>query len=79
MAKRIAVKYTGKGNYTGLDGLALGTEFKAVEFKLASNPAMECVYIRGSSLAKATGNKKVFTAKQYAFVLGYDNSDMEIA
>lgn len=78
MAKRMAVKTTGHGHYTGLEGLPVGTEFKAVEFKLASNPAMQCVYIRGSSLAKATGNKTDFTAKQYVFVLGFDNSDMEL-
>ena len=78
MAKRMAVKSTGKGQYSGLSGLPVGTEFKAVEFKLASNPDMQCVYIRGSSLAKATGKKEAFTAKQYVFVLGYDNSSMEL-
>lgn len=79
MAKRIAVKSTGKGNYSGLNGLPKGTEFKAVEFKLATNPDMQCVYIRGSSLAKATGKKDIFIHKQYCFVLGYDNSSMELA
>ena len=79
MAKRMAVKTTGHGHYTGLEDLPVGTEFKAVEFKLTSNPDMHCCYVRGSSLAKATGKKKVFTAKQYVFVLGYDNSDMELA
>lgn len=78
MAKRIAVKSTGKGQYTGLAGLAKGTEFKAVEFKLDSNPDMQCVHIRGSSLAKATGNKEAFQHKQYVFVLGFDNSSMEL-
>lgn len=78
MAKRIAVKSTGSGQYSGLDNLPVGTEFKAVEFKVASAPNLDCVYIRGSSLAKATGNKEAFKQKQYVFVLGFDNSSMEL-
>lgn len=78
MAKRVAVKSTGKGQYSGLSDLPAGVEFKAVEFKVASAPNMQCVYIRGSSLAKATGLKEVFKQKQYVFVLGFDNSSMEL-
>lgn len=77
MAKRMAVKYRGKGQYAALDGLPVGTEFKAVEFKVKDSLNMKCCYIRGSSLAKATGNKTAFTAKQYVFALGFDNSDFE--
>lgn len=77
MAKRITVKYTGNGNYSGLEGLAVGTEFKGVEFGGVRDTSIEGVYIRGSSLAKATGNKEAFKHKQYLFVFGYVNSDME--
>ena len=77
MAKRMQVKYRGAGQYSALEVLAIGTEFKAVEFKLTSNLDMKCVYIRGSSLAKATGNKAAFPHKQYVFALGFDNSDFE--
>ena len=52
--------------------------FKAVEFVVADCPHIQCVHIRGSSLAKATGEKKFWTAKKYVFVLGFDNSDMEL-
>lgn len=78
MAKRMTVKYIGKGNYIGLGNCPLGTEFKAVEFKVADCPHLTCVHVRGSSLAKATGDKRYWTAKQYVFVLGFDNSDMEL-
>ena len=78
MGKRLAVKSTGHGHYSGLEDLPVGTEFKAVEFKLHGYPDLPCVYIRGSSLAKATGNKEEFKHKQYVFVLGFDNSDMEL-
>ena len=78
MAKRMTVKYVGKGDYTGLHGCPLGHEFKAVEFIVADCPNIACVHIRGSSLAKATGNKWAWTAKKYVFVLGFDNSDMEL-
>ena len=78
MAKRIAVKSTGNGQYSGLDGLPVGTEFKAVEFKVADALHLQCVHIRGSSLAKATGKKEAFKQKQYVFVLGFDNSSMEL-
>lgn len=77
MAKRMQVKYRGAGQYSALECLAIGTEFKAVEFKLDSNPDMKCCYIRGSSLAKATGDKEAFKQKQYVFALGFDNSDFE--
>lgn len=78
MAKRIAVKSTGSGQYSGLANLPVGTEFKAVEFVVASALHLNCVYIRGTSLAKATGNKEAFPHKQYVFVLGFDNSSMEL-
>jgi hypothetical protein len=74
----MAVRYIGKGGYTGLSGCPIGHVFKAVEFKVADCPHLTCVHIRGSSLAKATGEKKFWTAKKYVFVLGFDNSDMEL-
>ena len=78
MAKRIAVKSTGKGAYSGLAGLAVGTKFKAVEYTVKGCENYACVKIRGTSLAKATGHKTAFIHKQYIFVLGLDNSGMEI-
>ncbi len=78
MAKRMEVKYVGKGNYIGLDKCPKGHVFKAVEFVVADCPHIACVHIRGTSLAKATGEKMYWTAKQYVFVLGFDNSDMEL-
>ena len=79
MGKRITIKYTGNGNYEGLTGVDVGTEFKAVEFRRSSDNFLLGAYVRGSTLAKATGNKEAFTHKQYLFVFGYSNSDMEIA
>ncbi len=79
MAKRITVKYTGCGNYEGLTGVEVGTEFKAVKFQGDWDTSIEGAYIRGSTLAKATGNKEAFKHKQYLFIFGYSNSDMEIA
>ncbi len=78
MAKRIEVKYTGNGNYSGLKNIEVGTEFKGVEFHDSKGDLIGA-YIRGSTLAKATGNKAAFGLKQYLFVFGYDNSDMEIS
>ena len=78
MAKRVTVKYTGSGNYEGLLGVDVGTEFKAVEFRSSKDDSLLGAYIRGSTLAKATGNKEAFQHKQYLFVFGYSNSDMEL-
>ena len=77
MARRMKVKYRGKGQYSALEVLAVGTELKAVEFLMDSSPDLRGCYIRGSSLTKATGNKKAWPHKQYVFVFGYDNSDFE--
>ena len=76
MAKRMTVKLT-KIVYSGLVGCPLGTEFKAVKHIAPSAPQLSCVYIRGSSLAKATGNKLAWQLKQYLFVLGTDHSEFE--
>ena len=76
MAKRMTVKLT-KIVYSGLVGCPLGTEFKAVKFVVADSPQLSCVYIRGSTLAKATGNKLAWQLKQYLFVLGKDHSEFE--
>ncbi len=77
MAKRIEVKYTGKGNYSGIRNVEVGTKFKAVEFRTKAG-VIGC-HIRGSTLAKETGNKEAFQHKQYLFIFGYENSDMEIS
>lgn len=79
MAKRLTVKYTGNGNYSGCSTIPVGTELKGVEFQGVSDTSIHGVYIRGSTLAKASGNKEAFQHKQYLFVFGYGNSDMEIA
>ena len=76
MATRITVKYTGVEHYSGLAGLAVGTEFKAVEFCDTKGKPIGAV-IRGSSLAKATKNKKAFFLKKYIFIFGCDHSSME--
>jgi len=76
MAKRMTVKLI-KHGYSGLEGCPLGTEFKAVKFVVEDVPHIKAVYIRGSSLAKATGNKVQWNLKQYLFVLGTDHSDFE--
>jgi hypothetical protein len=76
MAKRMTVKLIRHG-YSGLAGCPLGTEFKAVKHVVSDVPHLSCVYIRGSSLAKATGNKVPWQLKQYLFVLGTDHSDFE--
>jgi len=76
MAKRMTVKLI-KHGYSGLEGCPLGTEFKAVKFIVEDVPHIKCVYIRGSVLAKATGNKHQWNLKQYLFVLGTDHSDFE--
>ncbi len=76
MAKRMTVKLI-KHGYSGLTGCPLGTEFKAVKHVVADVPHISCVYIRGSTLAKATGNKSAWALKQYLFVLGTDHSDFE--
>ena len=76
MAKRMKVKLIRQG-YSGLEGCPLGTEFKAVKHIVEDVPHISCVYIRGSTLAKATGNKNMWTLKQYLFVLGTDHSDFE--
>ena len=77
MAKRMTVKYTGNGNYSGCSTIPVGTEFKGVEFAGVRDTTIAGVYIRGSSLAKASNNKAAFPHKQYLFVFGYANSDME--
>jgi len=79
MAKRLTVKYTGNGNYSGCSTIPVGTEFKAVEFRSSTDASLIGAYIRGSTLAKVTGNKEAFQHKQYLFVFGYSNSDMEIS
>ncbi len=76
MAKRMAVRLI-KYGYSGLEGCPLGTEFKAVKHVVEDVPHIKAVYIRGSSLAKATGNKHQWNLKQYLFVLGTDHSDFE--
>ena len=76
MAKRMTVKLIRQG-YSALEGCPLGTEFKAVQHIVADVPHIPCVYIRGSVLAKATGNKNMWNLKQYLFVLGTDHSDFE--
>ena len=76
MAKRVEVKLI-KHGYSGLEGCPLGHVFKAVEHVVEDVPHIKCVYIRGSSLAKAKGNKQAWALKQYLFVLGFDASDME--
>ena len=76
MGKRVTVRLI-KTGYSGLVGAPLGTEFKAVKFVVEDVPHIKAVYIRGSSLAKATGNKNMWTLKQYLFVLGTDHSDFE--
>jgi len=76
MAKRMAVRLIKRG-YSGLDGCPLGTEFKAVKYIVEDVPHLKCVYIRGSSLAKATGNTIAWQEKQYLFVLGKDSSAFE--
>jgi len=76
MAKRMTVKLI-KYGYSGLEGAPLGTEFKAVKHVVKDVPHISCVYIRGSSLAKATGKKEAWQLKQYLFVLGTDHSDFE--
>ncbi len=76
MAKRITVKLINHG-YSGLVGCPLGHEFKAVRHIVEDVPQVKCMYIRGSSLAKATGNKEAWALKQYMFVLGTDHSDFE--
>ncbi len=77
MAKRMTVKLI-RRSYSALEGCPLGTEFKAVKHVVADAPHLSCVYIRGSSLAKATGRKVAWQLKQYLFVLGTDHSDMEL-
>lgn len=76
MAKRMKVRLR-KHGYSGLEGCPLGTEFKAVKHVVEDVPHISCVYIRGSSLAKETGNKEAWKLKQYLFVLGTDHSDFE--
>ena len=77
MAKRMTVRLIRHG-YSALEGCPLGTEFKAVKHVVADVPHLSCVYIRGSSLTKATGHKVAWRLKQYLFVLGTDHSDMEL-
>ena len=77
MAKRMEVKLI-KYGYSGLEGCPLGHVFKAVKHVVEDVPHISCVYIRGSSLAKATGNKEAWNLKQYLFVLGTDHSDFEV-
>lgn len=76
MAKRMTVKLI-KHGYSGLVGCPLGHEFKAVVHVVEDVPHIKCVYIRGSSLAKATGKKEPWQLKQYLFVLGTDHSDFQ--
>ena len=77
MGKRLTVKYVGETEYRDVKLIPVGTEFKAVE---ATNygSGVVGVYIRGTSLAKAAGNKELFQAKQYLFVTGRKNSEMEV-
>lgn len=72
MARRMAVVYKGHSLYSNVQLIPEGTKFKGV------SAGGNGVFIRGSNLAKACGVKGTFTAKQYLFVLGRDNSEMEV-
>ncbi len=77
MGKRIKVKYLGESLYYNLKTVDTGTIFSAV---LATDygHGHVGVFIRGSNLQKAAGVKGLFPAKQYLFVTGRKNSEMEI-
>ena len=75
MAKRLNVRYNGGSAYTAVQHIPVNTVFKGVESR-AADGSLIGVFIRGSSLRKASGLRRQFCAKQYLFVLGRDNSEM---
>ncbi len=79
MAKRLAVRYKGGSHYTAMQCIPAGTVFKAVDAEVKGK--LSGVYIRGSSLTKATKGKHEFKAKQYLFIVAGDvavNNQMEV-
>lgn len=66
MGKRVEVRYKGGSHYVAMKLIPAGTIFKAVVADLPG--ILEGVYIRGTSLTKATGGVHVFKDKQYLFV-----------
>jgi len=79
MAKRMAVRYKGGSHYQAMQCIPAGTVFKAVDAEVKGK--LSGVYIRGSSLTKATKGKHKFKAKQYLFIVSGDvavNNQMEV-
>jgi len=67
MAKRLKVRFIGGTHYVHMQAIPVGTEFKAVDAMLPGK--LKGVYIRGTSLTKATKGKHKFKAKQYLFIV----------
>ena len=79
MSKRISIRYKGGSHYIGMKLIPAGTIFKAVDAEVKGGK-LTGVYIRGSSLTKATKGKYTLKGKQYLFIVsgGAIDNQMEV-